>query len=166
MKTTLLTQSDQKEALSHVYVRSLAAISGFVTSVPEQDRDSVDLRIQAGGPRRPALDLQLKATTKLSANQQGTLNFRISVKNYRDLSGKTQTPRLLVVLKVPEESSKWLRVTPEKLILHGHAYWLSLQKGYEDVAGQDTITVHIPQKNVLNVETLKSLIEQSRTGTI
>ena len=33
--------------------------------------------------------------------------------------------------------------------------WLSLQKGYEDVADQDTITVHIPQKNVQNVETLK-----------
>ncbi|MCY4233274.1 MAG: hypothetical protein OXE59_05985 [Bacteroidetes bacterium] len=59
----LLTQSDQKEALSHVYVRSLAAISGFVTSVPEQDRESVNLRIQAGGPRRPALDLQFKVRT-------------------------------------------------------------------------------------------------------
>ena len=50
MKNMLLTKSDQKEALSHVYVRSLAAVSGFMTSVPEQDRDSVDLRIQVAAP--------------------------------------------------------------------------------------------------------------------
>ena len=71
MTATLLTVPDQKERLSLVYVKALAARAGFVTSAPEPDRDSVDLRIQAGGPRRPALDLQLKATAALDEPQAG-----------------------------------------------------------------------------------------------
>ncbi|MCY4360133.1 MAG: DUF4365 domain-containing protein, partial [Cyanobacteria bacterium MAG APA_bin_95] len=59
----LLTNADQKERLSLVYVKALAARAGFTTSKPDPDRDSVDLSIYGGGPLRPALDLQLKATT-------------------------------------------------------------------------------------------------------
>lgn len=43
MAGTLLTEQDQKEALSQVYVRALAARAGYTTSTPELDRDSVDL---------------------------------------------------------------------------------------------------------------------------
>ncbi|MCY4674668.1 MAG: hypothetical protein OXD43_13045 [Bacteroidetes bacterium] len=57
MVDVLLTSSDQKEAMSKVYVNALAARVGYLTPVPEPDRDSIDLGIQAGGPRHPALDL-------------------------------------------------------------------------------------------------------------
>jgi len=43
--------------MSKVYVNALAARVGYLTPVPEPDRDSIDLGIQAGGPRHPALDL-------------------------------------------------------------------------------------------------------------
>ena len=72
MIATLLTTADQKERLSLLYINALVVRAGFVTSVPELDRDSIDLRIQAGGPQRPALDLQLNpivagfSATKLS----------------------------------------------------------------------------------------------------
>ena len=78
----LLTGADSKEALSRVYVGALAARAGYSTSVPEPDRDSVDLRIQAGGPRRPAIDLQLKATTTLPDPVGGSRPFRLPIKNY------------------------------------------------------------------------------------
>ena len=55
MTATLLSGPDQKEGLSLAYVKALAARAGFSTAVPDPDRDSVDLRIMAGGPRRPAL---------------------------------------------------------------------------------------------------------------
>ncbi|MDE0290852.1 MAG: DUF4365 domain-containing protein [bacterium] len=106
----LLTSPDRKEALSQVYVKALAACAGYATSVPEPDRDSVDLRIQAGGPRRPALDLQLKATTDIAERQDGLLPFRLSIKNYRDLREETQTPRLLVVLELPTNERRWMTV--------------------------------------------------------
>lgn len=166
MTEALLTVPDQKEGLSIVYARALAARAGFSTSVPEPDRDSVDLRIQAGGPRRPALDLQLKAAVDLGEPQAGGLAFRLSIKNYDDLRGPTQTPRLLMVLELPRDESLWMTVTSEELVLRRRAYWLSLQQGHDEVVGQQTVTVRIPERNVFDVEALRTLMERSRNGEI
>ena len=166
MTGTLLTGPDQKEGLSVVYARAVAIRAGFLTSVPEPDRDSVDLRVQAGGPRRPALDLQLKATIGLGEPQAGVLSFRLPVKNYNDLSIPTQTPRLLVVLELPKDNARWMTVTAEELVLRRRAYWLSLQQGHEEIVGKQTVTVHIPEQNVFDVETLRALMERSRKGEI
>ena len=113
MTATLLTGPDQKEGLSLAYVKALAARAGFSTAVPEPDRDSVDVRIMAGGPRRPALDLQLKATADLAETQDGFRRFRLPIKNYNDLRVETQTPRLLVVLDLPQDEAQWMTVTTE-----------------------------------------------------
>ncbi len=153
-------------SLSLVYVKALAARAGFLTSVPESDRDSVDLRVQAGGTYRPALDLQLKATASFSGPGHGVLPFRLSLKNYDDLRTETQTPRLLVVLELPEDETRWLSVTEEALILRRRAYWLNLQQDHDEVTGQKIITVHIPEWNILDVETLQRLMGQSRTGEL
>ena len=166
MTGALLTVPDQKEGLSLVYVKALATRAGFLTSVPEPDRDSVDVRIQAGGLRRPALDLQLKATTDLGEAQAGFLPFRLPIKNYSDLRVETQTPRLLVVLELPKDRSQWMTVTAEELVLRRRAYWLSLQRGFEEVVGQQTATVRIPKDNVFDVEALRTLMERSRSGEI
>ena len=166
MTGTLLTVPDQKERLSLVYAKAVATRAGFLTSVPKPDRDSVDLRIQAGGPRRPALDLQLKATVDFGAPQAGVLPFRLPIKNYNDLRVLTQTPRLLVVLELPIDESRWMTVTTEELVLRRRAYWLSLQQGHEEAVGQQTVTVHIREHNVFDVETLRTLMERSRNGEI
>ena len=166
MMEPLLSTPDRKEALSRVYVKALAARAGYSTSVPEPDRDSVDLRVQTGGPRRPALDLQLKATTKAAEPQGGLLRIRLPIKNYRDLSDETQTPRILVVLELPEDESRWMTVTSEELVLRRRAYWLSLPHEHEEIVDQSTVTIRIPERNVLDVETLQGLMEQSRTGEI
>lgn len=166
MAETLLSEPDQKEALSKVYVRALAARAGYDTSKPEFDRDSVDLRIQAGGDFRPALDLQLKATTQLHDNQENSLPFRLPIKNYRDLRGETQTPRILVILRLPKDRRLWMSVSDQELVLRRRAYWLSLQQGYEEINNQKTVTVHIPAQNVLDVKTLQNLMKKSRTGEI
>ena len=166
MTGTMLTVADQKERFSLLYVKALATRAGFVTSVPELDRDSVDLRIQAGGPHRPALDLQLKATTDLGEPHAGFRPFRLTIKNYSDLRVETQTPRLLVVLELPKDESRWMTVTTEELILRRRAYWLSLQQGHEEVVGQQTATVRIPEGNVFDVEALRTLMERSRSGEV
>ena len=166
MTETLLSGSDRKEGLSLAYVEALAARAGFSTSVPAPDRDSVDLRIMAGGPRRPSLDLQLKATAAPGGTQAGFLQFRLAVKNYDDLRVQTQTPRLLVVLELPEDESQWMTVTTEALVLRRRAYWLSLQQGYDEVGGQQTVTVRIPEHNLFDVGALQSLMERSRRGDI
>ena len=166
MTATLLTGPDQKEGLSVAYVKAMAARAGFSTAVPEPDRDSVDVRIMAGGPRRPALDLQLKATTDLAEAQDGFRRFRLRIKNYDDLRVETQTPRLLVVLDLPQDETQWITVTAEELVLRRRAYWMSLQQGHEEVVRQETVTVRIPEGNVFDVATLRTLMERSRSGDI
>lgn len=79
------------------YIKALAARAGFSTAVPEPDRDSVDVRIMAGGPRRPALDLQLKATADLAETQDGfRRRFRVGIEKYDGLPVETWMPPLLV----------------------------------------------------------------------
>ena len=118
---------------------------------------------QAGGPRRPALDLQLKATTDFTGSQ-GLLRFRLTIKNYRDLRDETQTSRLLVVLELPKDETQWMTVTSDELVLRRRAYWLSLQRDHEEVVGQKAVTVRIPERNVLDVEALKDLVERFQSG--
>lgn len=149
-----------------MYVKALAAQAGFTTSVPEADRDSVDLRVMAAGPRRPALDLQLKASANLAAPQAGFRRFRLGAKNYDDLRVETQTPRLLVLLELPKDEAQWMTVTGEQLVLRRRAYWLSLQQEGSKPTDQQTVTVRIPDNNVLNLAALKELMEQSRRGDI
>jgi len=108
----------------------------------------------------------LKATTELRERRDGFLSFRLSIKNYQGLRDETQTLRLLVVLELPEDESLWMTVTDEELVLRRRAYWLSLQQNYEDIIDQDTVTIHFPKCNVLDVETLRNLMEKSRTGEI
>ena len=166
MTGTLLSGPDQKEGLSLAYVEALVARAGYSTSAPVPDRDSVDLRIMAGGKHRPALDLQLKATADLAKSQAGFLRFRLPIKNYDDLRVTTQTPRLLVVLELPKDESRWMTVTTEELVLRRRAYWLSLQQGHDEILGQQTVTVRIPEDNLFDVEALRTLMERSRNGEI
>ena len=98
--------------------------------------------------------------------RDGFLPFRLGIKNYDDLRVATQTPRVLVVLDLPRDESHWMTVTPEQLVLRRCAYWLSLQQGHDEVTGQETVTVRIPERNLFDVETLRMLMERSRRGEI
>ena len=160
-----LRTADQEEALSCVYVRAIAARAGYTTSTPSPDRDGVDLQIQAGGAMRPALDLQLKATVNLERRGDRHVRYPLKRRNYDLLRIETQTPRLLVVLDLPNDSDQWMTVTTEKLILRHRAYWLSL-RGREETTNKASITVKIPKGNLFNVEGLRCLMEQSRGGRI
>ena len=166
MTGRLLTIPDQKEGLSLVHAKALAVRAGYSVSVPQPDRDSVDLRIHAGGAFRPALDLQLRGTANLGKPRDGYLPFRLRIKNNDDLRVETQTPRRLVVLELPRDGSRWLTVTTEEPVLWRRACWLSLQRDHEQITGQVAVTVCIPEENVLDVEPLQQLMERSRAGEL
>ncbi len=71
-----------------------------------------------------------------------------------------------MVLELPEDESLWMSVTDEELVLRRRAYWLSLQHGHEEVFAQETVTVHIPDRNLLDVAVVRDLMERSRKGDI
>ena len=165
MTDKLLSPSDQKEALSRVYAHAVATRAGYVAATPEYDRDSVDIRISAGGAMRPALDIQLKATTRLPEPRDGHLRFPLSRRNYDHLIQETQTPRLLMVMDLPEDAHEWLTITEECLILRRRAFWLNLA-GCPECSNVSSITVDIPVKNRFDVTSLRDLMNQSRSGTL
>ncbi len=165
MTDALLTVADQEEGLSRAYVQAVAARAGYVTAEYDLDRDGIDLRIQAGGAMRPALELQLKATVNLGKPREGLFRFSLKRRNYDLLRRPTQTPRLLVVLDLPKEEEQWLTITKEKLVLRRRAYWLNLY-GLEETENRESITVPIPLQNVFDVESLRNLMEQSKRGKI
>lgn len=165
MTDALLSSADRMEALSLVYARAVAARAGYVTSVPVPDRDGIDLRIQAGGAMRPAIELQMKATGNLGAPKDGRRSYPLKRRNYDLLREETQTPRLLVVLDLPKDKEMWMTLTNDNLILRRRAYWLNL-RGLDETSNQASVTVHLPIANLFNVGALRELMEQSRTGRI
>jgi len=165
MNDALLTGPDQQEALSRVYARAVAARAGYTTADHDFDRDGIDLRIQAGGAMRPALELQLKATTNLGQRRGRYYHFPLKVRNYDCLREDTQTPRILVVLALPKNQDQWMTITEEELVLRGQAFWLNL-RGSEETTNRSTTTVKIPCKNRFHAESLHVLMQQSREGKI
>ena len=161
----LLTTRDQEERLSMVYVQAVAARAGYTTAIYDLDRDGIDLRIQAGGDMRPALELQLKATINLRQTGAETFLFRLPVRNYELLRIPTLTPRLLVVLDLPRDEQQWLTITDDELVIRHRAYWLDL-RGHAETSHQERIPVAIPRANLFDVAALQDLMAKSRTGRI
>jgi Domain of unknown function (DUF4365) len=163
MSDALLTGQDQQEALSRAYVAAIAAMAGYVTYVPDLDRDSVDIGFKAGGAMRPNLHAQLKATINLRKSGSD-FAFSLNKKNYDDLRAATQVPRILVVLRMPRKQAAWLDVSVSRLIMRRCAYWVSLS-GLPDLAvGQLSKTITIPGSNLFDCESLKTLMDKSRQG--
>ena len=165
MTDALLTDADQMERLSLAYVQAVAARAGYVTADYDLDRDGIDLRIQAGGAMRPALDLQLKATVNLGKPKEEFFHFRLKCRNYDLLRIETQTPRLLIVLDLPRDRERWMSITENELVMRRRAYWLNLY-GFEETDNKESVTVQVPTRNVFDVMNLCDLMEQSRKGTI
>lgn len=162
----LLTPEFRQEALSKAYIYAVASMAGYTTAVYEHDLDGVDIRIQAGGDVRPAIEVQAKATTRLGQpDAGGFFHFPLKVGNYNRLVITTQTPRVLVVLDMPSAEEEWARVSPDGLSLRRQAYWLDL-KGCKRVDNRHTVTVHIPERNVFDLAGLQFLMERSRRGSI
>ena len=163
---TLLSKQDIEERLSKAYALAVAARAGYTTADHDLDRDGVDMRVQAGGDMRPAIDLQLKATINLGdPDYQGYFHFPLKRSNYKQLIIPTQTPRLLIVLDLPKDEAFWMTITGDELVLRRRAYWLYLGNKPES-ENASSVTVQIPEGNVFDVESLRSLMKQSRGGTI
>lgn len=165
MSDGLLAVTDVEEAYSVAYVHAVAAGAGYVVSQKNFDRDGVDVTIEAGDHFRPKIDIQLKSTINLKLNDEGIFKYPCRKRNYDLLRITTQTPRILVVLRLPEKIEDWLTVSPTELILRHCAHWVSLV-GAPESDNATSVTVDLPEGNVFDIAGLKALMEQSRTGTI
>jgi hypothetical protein len=158
-----LSLNDQMEALSRAFVAAIAAKAGYAMSIPDFDRDSIDLMVFAKGAMRPQIGIQLKATTAFPLDVT-TINFPLSIKNYDDLRVPTQTPRILVVLALPSDYAQWLDNQEHHLLMRRCVYWKSL-RGSPETRNTASVSISIDIKERFDVPTLISLMQKSREGT-
>ena len=155
------SQEQRQERLSFAYVRAVAACAGYATSEPNPDMDGIDLRVSATGDMHPSIDIQLKATTNINRRSDDGLSYALSVRNYELLREPVQTPRLLVLLDLPDDQAEWLTITHDQLALKRCAYWVDLtdHPGTNNTA---SVTVDVPRSNLLDVDGLVDRMDWSR----
>ena len=159
-----MTPNLQMEQLSLAHVRAIAADAGYQVASPEPDTDSVYGILMARTGRRARIEFQAKATSQdvLSGD---VIRFRLPVKNYNDLRIETWTPRILVVVLMPNETDHIQRLsqTQSELCLRYCGYWLCLT-GEEERTNTSTVTVTIPTTQIFNKTQLNALMARVEAG--
>ena len=162
----MLQENDIKEGISKAYVRDICNSAGYNLSTDDKDYGfdiTVKDIIKRDGNRfvysGHNLDIQLKSTTNIRKN-----NFKIIYdlknKNYNDLiNTDCATPRILVVLCLPDDSEDWVKQDINSLVIKNCAFWYYLG-GKEKVENEESKTaLHIPEKNIFSVENLNKIMD-------
>lgn len=165
-----MEETKVEEYLSLSYMQALCAATKALYGKVEEDEDSKDLwlkkRIYNGTKGFwSSLYIQMKSTYSkaLYSETEESIKYALKVKNYNDLVEQNGDYSILALLILPQDKGQWVTLTPENLILRRCVYWVSLQ-GKERSSNSETVTVTIPKKNILNVETLNLLFEKIAKG--
>jgi Domain of unknown function (DUF4365) len=165
-RARMLTENQVKEHLALAYIYAVAARARCAWDTPRVDMDSVDVRLSYRNDddpdalvRSPELGLQVKA--HVATEPAGEfISFFLKRKNHHDLVRRTVTPRLLVVMLLPENPLDWLSATAEQLVMKRCAYWANLygDAPTENAAG---VTVRLPTSQVFDPDALQRLMRQA-----
>lgn len=161
--------NQRKEQFSYAYLYAIASAAGYSFQIATRpmDFDGIDV-ILAGGSgqgivRYPRLEIQVKCTSSDLMNDE-IIRYPLNIKNYDDLRVENiHTPRILVIVVVPDTLEEWLTHSEQQLCLRHCGYWLSL-RGQLPTQNQSSITVPIPRQNIFNVHGLKTLMQRIEAG--
>jgi hypothetical protein len=167
LSTFALPPTIQQEEFSRAYVAAIASAAGYSANRRPVDVDciDVDIRQRSDGIDFPLIDclsIQAKCTYAHSP-RDGYLHFPLKVATYNNLCQARLSPRILVVVHIPQDISKWLTHNSDCIILRYNAYWLSL-RGERPIQGVDTSTVRIPTHQCFTVEWLRKTMDNLAGG--
>lgn len=162
-----LSENDIESELSYAYLHAVASFSGASCQPASRHSDNrgIDAHLTAwgpfpgGGPRQEIdLKIQLKATV-LKPTDSGT-HFSYHLKDinkYNDLRRETYSiPRILVVLFLPKDKTKWILSSAAQLSIKKCAYWVSLV-GAEESLNTSGTTIYLPKTQILTPKNLSEL---------
>lgn len=110
------------------------------------------------------MDIQLKATATQLSVHDGQMSFPLRREHYDKLRIETTlAPRYLVLLCLPDDKASWLKCTLEELTFRKSAHWVSL-RGAENVDNATSVTVYIPEQNLLTPESLHEIARRCSIG--
>lgn len=158
---SLLPKTWRQEDFSCAYVLALAAAAGVAWDIPRRDVNSCDVRFYArdnADEDAPQLNVQLKCTfngLRESNEQPDDWRFQLKAINHRELSVvRTHPPRILVVVRCPDDFADWVAVSPTELLIKAEAWWVSLRGEAVLPDGQSSKVVSIPRAQRFDVSAL------------
>lgn len=166
---------DVESELSYAFLHAVASQSQAECIVANRlsDNRGIDAQLTSFGPFIPGakqevdLKVQLKATISTPTDYGTHFSYTLKkVAQYDDLraTGVYSSPRILVVLFLPQDKTSWLEVTEKSLALRRSAYWVSLVGAPEVTTNSPTI--HIPKANLLTPNALRGLFCELSEGRI
>jgi hypothetical protein len=167
--TGLLTRNHRQEALSRAYVQAIAARCGMSvsTSYPDYGIDMSLNEIEISDHvRRESgykLDVQAKATTRAGVTEDSVW-YDLEVRSYDLLrASPVKNPRILIVLTLPGDESRWCSQNEQELVLRHCAYWLSL-KGRPPSTNRKSVRVSIPRANLFSADAVRGILSRIKAG--
>lgn len=157
----------QKERFSDAYLHAVASAAGYAVNPRPTDWVSIDWTIESHEKYEqrwfPTIDVQMKSTSSIQLDGD-YLSFPLEIKNHRELRGDLYgSPRILVMVHVPEDVEYWLQHSKEQLIVRHCGYWVSLREELES-SNSSSVTVKIPRQNQFTVDALQSMMLRVGNG--
>ena len=154
-----------REDISVSYISALCAYAGIAYDIIGHDEDGTDgmlqkrISLEGDRKREAVLRIQLKCTSSPSqyTDHGDVITYKLKTKSYNDLCLPSTTPIILGLLVLPEEEELWLNWTKEELLIRGCMYWAEFSGGIEST-NDGTVSVKIPKKNIINVESLQEIL--------
>ena len=160
-----------KEKTSSAAINAICANAGLIFQErrSSDDYDSIDVSVKSlklpliNGREieRPSIDIQLKCTSSPNFVDGGRyLSYPLSRKNYDDLKSDGIESPLLAVMVLPDDVSKWMCISHEQMTIKNCIHWCNVSKCNNVIKdSQDSVSVRIPAKNILDTETLCRLLD-------
>jgi len=165
-----LTANNIESELSYAYLHAVASKAGVGCKIGSRHDDNAGIDAELTGwglfPNGGYLNeidikVQLKATIKQPTEEGEYLPYVLKgINRYDDLRTETiSTPRILVVLFLPQDERDWLSLDDDSLILRKCAYWVSL-RGAKPSNNQTVQKVYLPKSQRFDPDGLLSLMAQ------
>ena len=163
-----LSPNDIEAELSYAYLHAVAAKAGVGCKVGSRhdDNSGIDAELTGWGPfpgggylEEVDLKIQLKATIKSPGTGGEHCSYSLQgIQRYDDLRNEALgTPRILVVLFLPNDPDQWLHHAEDALTLRRCAYWVSL-RGAEPSDNKTAQTVYLPRTQRFDPDGLQILM--------
>jgi hypothetical protein len=147
----------------------LAASAGFGVAEPRPDVAGIDFHIvglSEVDDDFPLAKVQVKSWSTPHGDDLSWHYDRLNEKQFNAIAGSRLVPAFLFVIVVPPDSRDYARINDQRLQLCHAGYWVSLahRPKFPNPSANRTVTVHVPRKNLLTIESLTALCEGTVNG--
>ena len=158
--------NQRKSRLSIACIEAVSSQAGYQIVEIKVDNDSIDGTFYGDFGLKPRIEFQAKATARDLVKSDGRIHYPLPKKNYDDLRVESITPRILIIMLMPDDPDDWIEQTDEAFCVRHGVYWTSIL-GAPDSANTDSVTVYVPMENVFDSEHLDRMMQNiERTGAI